>query len=134
MSEPLIPLPVWPFPVSPEREMLIRAAKASLGLPYRIQHVKAEPGSPGRVLAFGELPPHLCEAALIRPDNVDNLESVTAALRAALTAPEGAGGFFDEAAYVAALLPGSREVTDPLELMQLDDMLEERAMRRAMAA
>ncbi|UOE45908.1 hypothetical protein [Agromyces larvae] len=126
-----IPIPVHPWPLTPERLALLKQAKAAIDVPFKIVPVESVPGSPGNVLAFGELPPHLCSVALIRPENVDNPASVLAALRAVLTS---ADGLFDEADYLAALLPGTREVTDPLELLALDDLLEERAMRREAVA
>jgi hypothetical protein len=134
VSEPLLPLPVYPWPLTAERSMLLRRAKAELDLPFLIQPVEAVPGSPGRVIAFGGLPPFLCEVAMIRPENVDSYESVLAALRAVLTAPEGAAGFFDEGAYLSALVPGTREITDPVELQAHFDMEEYREIERAARA
>lgn len=109
MSE-VLPLPTWPWPLAPERAALLRAAKAELNLDFKMIHVPAVPASPGRVLAWGELPPHLCEAVLIRPENTERYESVLRALHFTLTAPPGTPGSFDQGDYVKALLPGAVEI------------------------
>ena len=74
------PIPVTPWPLSPEREALIRQAKASLNSPQKIELARAVYGVPGRVLAF-ERPTFICNYAPIRPENVNNVESIAAALR-----------------------------------------------------
>lgn len=81
-----IPLPVFPFPMSGERHALLKAAKASLNLPYLIVPVEAFLGSPGRVLCFEGKPKHICETAPILPENFERVESIAAALKFALTA------------------------------------------------
>ena len=141
---PVRPQQVWPFPLSAEQRDLLIAAKAQLDLPYRIQPVMPEPGGPGRVLCFGDMPrtrnahgqevEFLCEAVMIDAENVSKPESVLNALRFTLTAPAGAPGSFDEAAQLAVLMPGTREVTDVVELALLEQEIEDRAMRRAMDA
>lgn len=106
----VVPLPVWPHGLTPERDLLLRRAKRELGLDFCILPCPAVPASPGRVLAFGSLPDFLCEAVLIRPENTERYESVLAALRFTLTAPAGTPGAFDEGDYVRALMPGAVEV------------------------
>lgn len=88
MSAPF-PQAVYPWPISPEREALIRQAKASLNSPQKIELVPAAYGSPGRVLAF-ETPTFLCSYAPIRPENADKVQSIAAALRYILDETEPA--------------------------------------------
>jgi hypothetical protein len=106
------PLPVHPFPLSPERLALIKEAKAALAVDFQIIPIAAVPGS-GRVLALEGPPPFLCEAVM--PKDSTSAESMHNALRFLLLAEPGTPGAFDEAAYLAALLPGTTEVTDPLQ-------------------
>lgn len=82
------PLPLWPHSLSPEQLALIKRAKLEVGPSFDVLPSPAVPESPGRILAFGEVPPFLCESVLIAPENVDRYESVLAAMRFWLTAPE----------------------------------------------
>lgn len=77
----IVPVPVHPWPVPPEREALIRAAKISLDTDVKIRLVAPDPGVPTRVLAFGERPKHFCRWAPIRPGNTESVASIAAALR-----------------------------------------------------
>lgn len=81
MNEAPMPLPVWPWPMSPERDALMREAKSRIDTPIKIAPVQAMYGSPGRVLCFGSLPPFLCKSLPISPANVDNVDSIERALR-----------------------------------------------------
>lgn len=76
-----LPLPVWPWPMSAERMDLLRQAKARIDTPIRVVPVSAAYGSPGRILAFGVVPDFVCKVVPIRPVNVDNVDSIEAALR-----------------------------------------------------
>lgn len=82
MSEGPIPLPMHPWPPSPERMALLQQAKARIDSPIKVIPVEAGYGSPGRVLCFGGVPPFLCKTIPIQPQNVDNVDSIEAALRA----------------------------------------------------
>lgn len=82
MSDTPLPLPIYPWEPSPERMQLIREAKGRIDTPIKIVPVQAAYGSPGRVLCFGSLPPFLCKSVPIAPANVDNVDSIEAALRA----------------------------------------------------
>lgn len=77
-----IPLPVFPFPMSAERTQLLQQAKAHIDTPIKVLPVQAAYGSPGRVLCFGSLPPFVAKTIPISPANVDNVDSIEAALRA----------------------------------------------------
>lgn len=126
------PFPIWPNPMPDERMAMLKQAKAALGLDFRIQPVVAEPGMSGRVFCWaGEIPPFICEAVIIRPENADSAESWLNALRFMLTAPEGAVGAFGWDQWLAAHLPGAREITDPVELSLLDDLAERRRWKAA---
>lgn len=78
---PLV-LPIHPWPVSDERMALLREAKERIDTPVKILPARAAYGSPGRVLCFGEVPSFLTKTIPIRPENVDNIDSIEAALRA----------------------------------------------------
>lgn len=98
------PLPIWPHSVTPEQLELVKRAKLEVGVPYSVQPAPAVLGSPGRVLAFGEVPPFLCETVLIAPENVDRYESVLGAVRFWLTAQEGAEGSITEAMWLSGVM------------------------------
>lgn len=83
---------------------MVKRAKLEVGVSYAVQPAPAVLGSPGRILCFGEVPPFLCESVLIGPENVDRYESVLAALRFWLTAPEGAQGSITEAAWLSGVM------------------------------
>lgn len=104
MSNVPVVVPVHPWPLTPERDALLRQAKASLDLDVLMRPVEAVPESPGRVLSFGGRPPFAHCYAPIRPENVDKVESIAGALRFCLTQPEGAP--FDEAAWFSEVMGG----------------------------
>lgn len=81
----VLPLPIFPPDPTSERLDLIREANAQIDTDVKIMPRPAVPGSPGRVLAFGEVPDFFSETVLIRPENVDNPDSVCAALEFWLT-------------------------------------------------
>ncbi|WP_217182679.1 hypothetical protein [Streptomyces sp. AC495_CC817] len=60
---------------------LLKAAKARIDTPIRVIPVEGAYGSPGRILSFGSPPPFLAKVVPIRPENVDNVASIEAALR-----------------------------------------------------
>jgi hypothetical protein len=68
--------------MAPERMELLKQAKARIDTGVKIIPVAAAYGSPGRVLCFGSLPDFMCRVVPIRPENVDNIDSIEAALRA----------------------------------------------------
>jgi hypothetical protein len=103
MSADVRPLPVHPYPLTAAQESTLRQAKAELDLPYLVQVVPAVPGSPGRMLCFGEPAPFYTESVVIRPENVERLESVKAALDFMLNAPAGAAGSFTEEMWMQAM-------------------------------
>jgi len=65
----VLPIPVYPYPPTPEQVQAIKAAKDALckrdGIEFGLQVARAVPASPVRVLAFAP-PPFLCEAAMVR--------------------------------------------------------------------
>lgn len=120
-TTPVVPLPVHPWPLSPERLALLRDAKAAIdaqyGLEVRIVPVEAIPGSPGRTLCFGSPPPFVTEAVVIRAENAEAPESVRGALQFVLRAPEGAPATYSEADMLSMFLGVRvRELVDPFEL------------------
>lgn len=103
------PLCTWPHTIPDEQMQLIRQAKAKLDLPYKVIPSPAVPGGHERVLAMGELPPFLCEAALVKDPT--SAESVENALRWLLTAPEGDKRGFGYTEYLSAIFgPGVTEL------------------------
>ncbi|MFT4258026.1 hypothetical protein [Microbacterium sp.] len=77
----VIPLPVFPWPVSEARMGLLKAAKARISTDVRIVPQEAAYGSPGRVLAWGAVPPFTCKSVPIRAENAESIDSIEAALR-----------------------------------------------------
>lgn len=98
------PLPIYPHTVTEAQLEMVKRAKLEIGAPFAVQPAPAVPGSPGRVLAFGEVPPFLSETVLIAPENVDRYESILGAMRYWLEAPEGAPGSIDEAAWLSHVM------------------------------
>jgi len=113
------PLPIWPHEMTPERDAMLRAAKAELDLPFKIVPSPAAPAGPARVLAFGAVPPFLCEFVYIRPENVDRYESVRGALHACLTAPAGHGGVITEEQWMSAVMGA------PVRLVAVEPLVKE---------
>lgn len=83
---------------------MIRRAKLEVGAPFAVQPSPAVPGSPGRVLALGEVPPFLCESVLVAPDNAGRYESILGAMRFWLTAPEGAEGSITDEMWLSGVM------------------------------
>ncbi len=103
MAEP-VPLPIWPHDITAEQHELIRRAKIEVGVPFQVMPCPAVPGSPGRVLAIGAMPPFLCESILVAPQNTNSYSSILAAMRHWLTAPEGSPGSFTEADWLSYVM------------------------------
>lgn len=76
-----VPLPCWPWPMPAERWELLKQAKARIDTHVRVVPVEAAYGSPGRIMSFGEVPDFWCKAVPLRPENVDSVDSIEAALR-----------------------------------------------------
>lgn len=107
MSADPIPLPIFPWPMSPEREALVREAYNATGTHVSIIPCPAVPESPGRVLAFGQIPDFVCETVLIRAENVDNVDSIRRALDFTLhtpMVPGGTPGTFTHAMWLSAVM------------------------------
>lgn len=107
MSE-IVPLQIHPWP-TPHME-IVKAAKVSLDTDVKVLPTPAAPGLHGRVLALGELPPWVCDAALVREPEL--LDSVQKALEWLLAAPEGDTRGFMVADYMEAWL-GATELPPP---------------------
>jgi hypothetical protein len=82
------------------------------------------PSSPGRVLALGSVPPHLCDFVMVAPEYLGVYEAVREAMRHALTVPAGALRFAEDADYLKAML-GAREITSLLPV-DFDGVVDER--------
>ena len=126
MSAP-VPVPCYPWPLSDGQMETLRSAKASLDLEYRIMPVQAFPGSPGRVLCYGRPAPFYTESVVVGVGNELKVDSVKAALRFLLEAPEGAEGGFGEQAWLEAVLGCS--VNLAYEMTE-QDLRDEEAERR----
>lgn len=81
-----IPLATYPWPPTDRQVELLKQARADLDA--NVIFVEAVLGSPGRVLALGSRPPFLCRWAPVRPENVDNPDSIRAALEFVLNESE----------------------------------------------
>lgn len=98
------PLRLWPHDITEAQLAMIRQGKADMDVDFKILPSPAEPGGPGRVLAFGQIPPFFSESVVIGGDNVNRPESIRAAMEFALTAPAGAPGSFTEEAWLQAVM------------------------------
>lgn len=83
----VVPLQVYPWPVSDEQMLVLREAKESLNIGTKVLPTEAVVGMHARVLALGSVPPWVCEVALVRDPS--NAASVAGALDWLLNAPEG---------------------------------------------
>ena len=121
-----LPLPIFPWPMSPERTALLRRAFEEIAPPFDILPSPAEPTSPGRILAFGRIQPFYHDATvLIRPENVDNYDSILGALRHVLTAPAGAPVTMNGEQWLSAVMGA------PVKLVAVDtgEVVRERGPR-----
>lgn len=67
---------IYPWPVTGDDLSLLKAAKASLDLDFLVVPQRATVGSSGRVLALREVPPFICDHALVRdPASPDALKA-----------------------------------------------------------
>lgn len=57
--------PIYLYNALPHHLEALKAAKASLDLDYLVQPFTAAPGQGGRVLAFREHPPFICDSLLV---------------------------------------------------------------------
>ena len=116
MSQSIVPLPVHPWPLTPERDAILRAAKAALELDFLIRPVEAVLGSPGRILSFDGEPPFYCTYAPIRPENANNVTSVAAAMKHCLLGDPESEPFGHEAWMKSIFGEGTRLVAiEPYE-------------------
>ena len=104
MTGEMRPLPLWPHSLSDEQLAMVKRAKLEVDPPFTILPSPAVPGSPGRVLAFGEVPPFLSEIVLIAPENVNRYESILGAMRFWLTAPPEAPPSISEAQWLSHVM------------------------------
>ena len=98
------PLPVWPWPMTDAIASTLRVAKASLDVSWLIAPCPAVPGSPGRVLAFGEVPPFACEAVLVRPEDQHDPARLAAALTFLMSATPDAPGLVTQEKWLSAVM------------------------------
>jgi len=89
--------------MSAERTQLLQQAKARIDTPIKVLPVAAAYGSPGRVLCFGQLPDFVAKTIPISPANVDNVDSIEAALRAWLD-PWYPADKFSEAFWLSTVM------------------------------
>ena len=107
----IIPLQIYPWPVSPELMEHIRRAKQSINLDAKVLPTEAVPGGPSRVLALGSLPPFVCDAALVK-DPSDGA-AIQRALNWLLTAPPMDKSGFMKEDYITSFFPDAVEVAPP---------------------
>jgi hypothetical protein len=115
-------LPILAEKLSPGDWEAIRAAKASLDLPFLVKPVPAVHGSPGRVLAIGKKPDWLCDGAYISSTASKGL---AAAIEYVLTDKNDARGFSVLSMLQDILGPDVREITDA-DIRSTDNGRDER--------
>jgi hypothetical protein len=104
MAEGPRPLPIWPHDITDEQHEMIRRAKLEVGVDFSVMPAPAVPGSPGRVLAIGAVPPFFCESVLVSPQNVNTYSSILGAMRFWLTAEPGEPGSFVESEWLSYVM------------------------------
>jgi len=111
-------LPVHPYPLTDAQLDALKQAKAQLdaelGLDYKIQPVRAAIGVPLTILAFEELPPFLCDVALIKPGW--GVENVKNALKAVLSGDNDR--LFGPLGYLRAILGEGVQELEPEDMEQ----------------
>lgn len=107
MSDALLPLPIYPYPVSKEDMDAIKAAKAAMNVDFKVLPRPAVPGSPGRVLALREKPNWFTSYAPV--GHPERPESMKAALEWVLSDKDDPRGVTD-VQWLNELMPGVREV------------------------
>lgn len=107
MSDTLLPLPIFPYPVSKEDMDAIKAAKASMNVDFKVLPRPAVPGSPGRVLALREKPSWFTAYAPVA--HPERPESMKAALEWVLSDKDDPRGVTD-VQWLQELMPGAREI------------------------
>lgn len=107
MSDALLPLPIFPYPVSKEDMDAIKAAKAAMGVDFKVLPRPAVPGSPGRVLALREKPHWFTPYAPV--GHPERAESMIAALEWVLLNTDDPRGVTD-LQWLSELMPGVREI------------------------
>lgn len=111
MTSDVRPLALYPWPPTPEQVDLIKRAKAELATDFQVVPVEGVPGGPVRILAFGKLPPFVCDTALVR--DATSYTSVLAALRWVLTAEPGDDRGFMLVDYLRSILGADvKEIAD----------------------
>lgn len=133
----VLPLPCYPYPVPPVVVQAIKEAKEALcardGLDFKVQICPAVPGSPTRVLSFNGPPPFAADVAKLKDwhDQSELRKWVEWVLDDAIPVEHG----FTVADWITHTIPGATELTDPMELWQIEEKIvrdaEDRAMRDA---
>lgn len=102
------PIPVYPHERLADTDLMeaLRTAFLALEAPYAAQPVPAVPGSPGRVIGWGQVAPWACNQVVIRAENERNPASIALALQVALTAPDGDPRIFSMEAWMSAVMGG----------------------------
>jgi hypothetical protein len=100
----VVPLPIWPHDITQEQHEMIRRAKLEVAPSFQVMPAPAVPGSPGRVLALGAVPPFFCESVLVAPQNTNTYSSILAAVRYWLTAEDGEPGSFTHSEWLSYVM------------------------------
>jgi hypothetical protein len=82
MSKRVRMVPCYPWPLTDIQMSTLKIVKEHLDLPYLIQPRPAVPGSPGIMLAFGQMPNFVCDYAMV--PTVPGGTKLEAALRVVL--------------------------------------------------
>ena len=107
----IVPLQVYPWPMDEDQLGVLKEAKASLDLDFRIMPTRAVPGLHARVLGLGSKPPWFCDCAVsVEPKQ---LVSLTGALRWVLTAPESSNDGYMVMDYMKSVFGDGVMERDP---------------------
>lgn len=124
----IIPLQIYPWPVSDEQLGLVKEAKAGVHTDVKVLPTRAVPGLHARVLALGSLPPWVCDAAFVK--DCMNVESITAALDWLLNAPPESDRGFMVKDYLEAMFGSGVEELPPPSCQCMEQGCEDLAAVR----
>lgn len=122
VSSDLRPLQIMSGKLHADDWQRIRAAKASLDLPFLITPAKAVPGGVGRVLAIGVKPDFVCDYAFV-PDTKS--PGLIAAMEWALTDKEDPRAVTVEDMMKQIFGPETKEITNAEDVRGSDPRLDD---------
>jgi hypothetical protein len=110
MTERVRMVPCYPWPLTDIQMSMLKNVKENLNLSYLIQPRPAVPGSPGIMLAFGQMPNFVCDYAMVPA--MPDFDKVEAALRVVLDNDLTDPRLGHPINVLQSINPGYRKVTE----------------------